>query len=108
VLDLRRAWELGLSDQAVENFLGWGPDDEPQRFRWADPLQQVPLAVPVYAFHSEADDAVPVALSENYVAAAQAAGGRAELIRVPGDHFDIIDPASAAFERIRTVLQTLG
>jgi hypothetical protein len=42
------------------------------------------------------------------VAAARAAGGRAELIRVPGDHFDIIDPASAAFEQIRAMLQTLG
>ncbi|HEX2248135.1 MAG TPA: alpha/beta hydrolase, partial [Arthrobacter sp.] len=93
--------------QAVENFLGCGPDDDPQRFRWADPLHQVPLAVPVYAFHSGSDDAVPVALSENYVAAAQSAGGRAELVRVPGDHSDIIDPGSAAFEQIRTVLEGL-
>ena len=107
VLDLRRAWELGLSDQAVRNFLGCGPEDEPNRFALADPMCRLPLPVPVYAFHSRQDEAVPFELSEHYVAAARAAGGRAELVPVPGSHMDLIDPASPAFESVRGVLGRL-
>ncbi|EMY32389.1 lipase/esterase, partial [Arthrobacter crystallopoietes BAB-32] len=107
VLDLRRAWELGLSSQAVENFLGCGPDDDPERYRLADPMQRLPLAVPVWAFHSRQDAAVPFELSERYVTAARAAGGEAELLAVPGGHMDVVDPASPAFARILTVLDRL-
>lgn len=108
VLDLRRARELGLSDGAVDNFLGADPDREPERHRLADPVSQVPLDVPVYAFHGSSDDTVPAELARSYVAAARAAGGRAELIVVPGDHFALIDPASAAMDAVRGVLAGLG
>ncbi|MFD1214106.1 alpha/beta hydrolase, partial [Arthrobacter sp. GCM10027362] len=108
VLDLHRARELGLSDGAVDNFLGAGPDLEPERHRLADPMSHLPLGVPVYAFHSVEDDTVPVQLSASYVAAARAAGGRAELILVPGDHFALIDPGSAAMAAVREVLAELG
>jgi acetyl esterase/lipase len=107
VLALRRAWELGLSEQAVGNFLGCGPEDEPRRFVLADPMCRLPLPVPVYAFHSRQDEAVPFELSERYVAAAREAGGRAELVPVPGGHMDLIDPASPAFESVRRVLGRL-
>jgi acetyl esterase/lipase len=108
VLDLRRAWELGLSDQAVRNFLGFDPEDEQGRFALADPMCRLPLPVPFYAFHGRQDEAVPFELSERYVAAARAAGGRAELVPVPGGHMDLIDPASAAFESVRRVLGRLA
>ena len=130
VLDLARAHELGLSGGAVENLLGrprdaaeegpspgicaaatgaegTGPDGS-DPYRLADPMRNLPLPVPVYAFHAEQDADVPRELSERYVAAARAAGGEAELIMVPGDHFDLIDPASEAFARIRQVLVRLG
>jgi acetyl esterase/lipase len=132
VLDLARAHELGLSGGAVENLLGrrrdvaaaeaassqgmaagaTGADDAgadgTDPYRLADPMRNLPLPVPVYAFHAEQDVDVPRELSERYVAAAQAAGGEAELIIVPGDHFDLIDPATEAFARIRQVLVRLG
>ncbi|WP_205754438.1 alpha/beta hydrolase [Arthrobacter sp. CAU 1506] len=77
-------------------------------YRLADPMWNLPLPAPVYAFHADQDADVPRELSERYVAAAQAAGGQAELILVPGDHFDLINPASEAFARIRQVLARLG
>ncbi|MGM0930285.1 MAG: alpha/beta hydrolase [Actinomycetota bacterium] len=132
VLDLARAHELGLSGGAVENLLG-GPRDAAvagaatspgiggeatgaegigpaglDPYRLADPMRNLPLPVPVYSFHADQDADVPRELSERYVAAAQAAGGEAELIIVPGDHFDLINPASEAFARIRQVLVRLG
>ncbi|MBF4994632.1 alpha/beta hydrolase [Arthrobacter gandavensis] len=105
VLDLRRAHELGLSDGAAENFLGTAPDQDPERWREADPVQAVPVPVPVFVLHGATDTTVPLELAENYVKAADAAGGTAELRLVPGDHFDLINPGTPAWAE---VLRTLN
>lgn len=105
VLDLVAAYDAGLGDGAVERFLGHppGPADDA-----VDPLRGVPLEVPVWCVHGTDDDVVPPAQSEAYVAAAGAAGAAAELVLVPGDHFDVIDPAAPAWETQRTLLRSLA
>lgn len=102
LLDLKAARELNLSNGAVVNFLGASPPDE--RYRLADPMQQLPLGLPVYAVYGEADETVPPQLSKDYVAAAQAAGDPAELIRVPGDHFALIDVTTPAWAKCRELV----
>lgn len=104
VLDLRAAYDDGLGGGAVEAFLGHppGPDDAP-----ADPTQQVPLDVPVVCIHGTGDDIVPLSQSEQYVARATAAGARAELVAVDGDHFTLIDAGSAAWTRTLAILNDL-
>jgi acetyl esterase/lipase len=104
VLDLRAAYDAGLGDGAVEAFLGHppGPADAA-----VDPVQQVPLAVPVWCVHGRDDDVVPPSQSESYVEAARAAGATAELVEVEGDHFDVVDPGSDAWERQRALLLSL-
>ena len=84
-----RRTAAGLGGGAVAAFLGHppGPDDDP-----ADPRRQAPLDVPLWCVHGRDDDIVPIAQSEEYVAAATAAGARAELVAVDGDHFVVIDP----------------
>jgi acetyl esterase/lipase len=103
VLDLREARELGLSDDAVENFLG-APGD-PGRYALADPMTALPLGVPVYAVHGRKDTTVPLSQSKRYVEAATAAGAAAELVLVPGDHFGVITPGSRAWD---VVVELLG
>ena len=104
VLDLRSAYDEQLGSGAVEAFLGHepGPDDDP-----ADPGRQIPLDVPVHCVHGTADDTVPVSQSRMYVASATAAGARAELTEVDGDHFVVIDPASSAWRRTLEILEGL-
>jgi acetyl esterase/lipase len=104
VLDLRSAYDQDLGAGAVAAFLGHapGPDDAP-----ADPQQQVPLVVPVWCVHGENDTTVPIGQSEGYVEAATAAGARAELVRVTGDHFVVIDPTSQAWAKTLGILDTL-
>jgi acetyl esterase/lipase len=104
VLDLVRGHEEGLGSGAVRDFLGEPPGPA---HRAADPRRQVPLDVPVWCVHGRQDDVVPFTQSEAYVAAARAAGGRAELLAVDGDHFTVIDPASPAWERTVEVLVSL-
>jgi fermentation-respiration switch protein FrsA (DUF1100 family) len=58
-------------------------------------MTAVPVEAAVLCLHSRADDAVPFAYSERYVAAAARAGGKARLHETDGDHFTLIDPHSA-------------
>jgi acetyl esterase/lipase len=100
VLNLAQAHDLNLSNGAVEALLGASPADEPERYRWADPMTAVPLPVPVYALHGEEDTTVPLGQSESYVAAAAQAGAAAELLLIPGDHFAMITPGTSAWKKV--------
>lgn len=101
VLDLRRAWALGLSDGAVEAFLGGTPDVVPERSAAASPREGVPLGVRQVLVHGTADEDVPVSMSEGYREAAVEAGDEASLLLVPGaGHFDLIDPESEAWPTV--------
>ncbi|MCC3266187.1 alpha/beta hydrolase family protein [Arthrobacter gengyunqii] len=100
VLNLAEALELNLSDGAVRNFLGSSPDADPHRYRSADPMQRLPLAVPVTALHGDSDKNVPLSQSAGFVQAAVDAGSPAELRMVPGDHFDLITPGTQAWAAV--------
>ncbi|WP_238342948.1 alpha/beta hydrolase family protein [Nocardioides cynanchi] len=104
VLDLSAAFDENLGSGAVVAFLGHRPgrDDAP-----LDPIQQVPLAIPVHCIHGTSDTNVPISQSRDYVAAAVAAGAAAELTEVDGDHFVLIDPKSDAWHRTLTILDGL-
>ena len=66
----------------------------------ASPIDRLPLGVPLLCVHGRADDIVPISQSEDFVAAARAAGDDAELVAVDGDHFVVIDPASDAWAAV--------
>ena len=94
VADLRRAFELRLSDGVVERFLGGTPDAVPDRYAAASPAARVPLGVPVLLVHGDADDTVPLPVAEAFREAALAAGDEVELVVVAGgDHMGHLDPA---------------
>jgi acetyl esterase/lipase len=105
VLDLQGAYDAGLGGGAVEQFLAhpFGPADAD-----VDPIQQVPLDVPVWCIHGTADQNVPISQSQAYVDAATAAGATAELVTVDGDHFTLIDPDSDAWTQTLAHLRSLA
>jgi acetyl esterase/lipase len=82
------AWEL----------LGGTPQQVPERYAAADPMQLVPLGVPTLLVHGADDETVPVIRSREYAEAAAAAGDDVELLEPsPGGHRVHIDPRSAAW-----------
>jgi acetyl esterase/lipase len=105
VLDLVMSERMGLGGGAAAALLGHdpGPDDA----QW-DPQQQIPLDVPVWCVHGVDDAIVPLAQSEGYVVDAVAAGAQAEIVRVPGDHFVVIDPSSEAWTSIVEILDSIA
>lgn len=109
VLNLAEAHALGLSDGAVQNFLGCEAGEDPRRYRAADPMFSVPLPVPVWVLHGEEDTTVPFALSAGWARAAAAAGGQVHLRRIPGDHFAMISPGTPAWDAVvRAVGEAAG
>ncbi len=94
VLALADCAREGVGGTAALDLMGGGPQDLPERYRLADPIAAVPIDAAVLCVHSRADENVPFAYSERYVAAALRAGGNARLHETSGDHFTLIDPAS--------------
>ncbi len=98
VLDLHQGWTEGLGPGAVEDFIGGPPAEFADRYTAASPFALLPSNVPHLVVHGADDAVVPVGMSERYVAAARNAGQEATLLRLDGaDHFDVIDPDSAAW-----------
>ena len=104
VAALAEAARLRLGDGAVQALLGGEPSEVPDRLAVADPVALLPTGVPTLCLHADRDDRVPISSSEAYVAAA---GGEARLVRVPGGHFEHLDPASAAVQALRVALEQL-
>lgn len=104
MLNLQRAHEEKLGKGAVRDFLG-EPDGD--KYRLADPMTVLPLTVPVLALHGEKDTNLPLSQSQSYVEAAQAAGARAELEQIPGDHFAMITPGTDAWVRVTAAVERL-
>ena len=111
VVDLQRAYQLHLSNDAVVEFLRGTPAEIPDHYREADPLQ---LSIPQarqWLIHGAADDVVPPAFSRDYVIAKQKRTGKEKedvhlLELSAANHFDLVDPRSSAWKQIeQTVLQ---
>jgi len=84
VADPRRAYELTLGDGAVADFFRGSPADFPERYAMRPP------ACPTVLIHGAADEVVPIELNRGFPGV--------QFIELPGaDHFDVIDPQSAAF-----------
>ena len=94
VLDLRAAAGEQLGAGATQAFLGGGPDEVPERYDHASPIEHVPLGVPVLCVHGRDDTNVPIDQSERFAAAARAVGDDVTIDIVEGDHFVVIDPAA--------------
>lgn len=108
VLDLRHAWEMHLSNDAVASFLGGAPSDVPEHYREASPAE---LSIPhakQKLIHGTADDSVPYEISKSYAERKKNSGEDVELTTLPGvDHFQIIDPSSAVWGKVESIFRLL-
>jgi acetyl esterase/lipase len=104
VCDLRRAWELRLSGNVTEDFLGGAPHAVPERYAAASPAELVPLGVPQALIHGTEDDNVPYGISVGYQEVARTAGDEVTLVTLTGaGHFEMVDPATPEWTAVREV-----
>jgi acetyl esterase/lipase len=109
VADLRRGWELKLGDGVVAEFLGGSPEEVPEWYRTASPIESTPLGVPSRLIHGTLDESVPIEISERFVVRAAAGGDDSVLFCLPGtDHFDLVDPVSRVWPHVVATIRSLA
>jgi acetyl esterase/lipase len=113
VVDLQRAYQLHLSNDAVVEFLRGTPTEVPDHYREADPMVLSISQARQWLIHGSADDVVSPAFSCDYVSAKQRRSGKekedAHLLEIPGaGHFDLIDPRSQAWKQIEKAVLRLA
>ena len=97
VSDLRESARRVGPEGAVARFLGGMPDELPDHYAEASPLELLPLGVRQIVIHGDRDEDVRYEMSAAY---AEAAGDEVELITLPGAaHFEPIDPQSREWPR---------
>jgi len=105
--DLRAAARERLGDGATQALLGGEPEEHPERYDAADPAVRLAdrPACEVVLAHGSDDDVVPVANSQGVAAAHPFV----DLRVVEGaDHFDLMNPTSAAWPVVLESLRRDG
>ena len=106
VSDLVAGFDAELGDGAVENFIRRTPLDGAERYAAASPAELLPLGVPQVVIHGTADEAVPVAMSRAYTAAATAAGDDVTYHEIESiGHMELIDVGHHAWSLAATTAE---
>jgi len=99
--DLAAAAAQDVCGSAVSELIGGAPATQPERYADASPAALTPLGIPHMHVHGREDDIVPLALVEQYAAAAHRAGDRATLEVLAGaGHFELVDAQTHAGVRV--------
>ncbi len=105
VVDLQRAWEEHLSDDAVVAFLGGKPKDVPEHYQEADPMQLKIGSATQWLIHGAADSVVPPPFSRNYAEQKKKWGEDVHYLEVStAGHFELIDPHSNAWPKVESTV----
>ena len=107
VVDLRRAWDLHLSNDATAQFLGGPPNEVPEHYREASPAEQT-ISATQKLIHGTADTSVPYEIGQSYAEGKKKSGEKVDLITLPNiGHFEIVDPSSAVWSKVQEVFVSL-
>jgi len=109
VVDLQRAYELRLSNDAVVEFLGGRPAEVGDHYREADPMK-LGIGARQWLVHGAGDDVVPPAFSRDYVSAKKKMKEDARLVEIAeAGHFEVVDPRAEAWKHVeRVVMEAVG
>jgi acetyl esterase/lipase len=109
VVDLQRAYQLHLSNDAVVEFLGGTPAEVADHYREADPMK-LAISARQWLVHGAADDIVPPDFSIDYTSAKHKMKEDARLLQIArAGHFEVVDPRSAAWKDVeRVVTEAVG
>ena len=104
VVDLQRAWNLHLSNDAVLEFLGGSPGQVPEYYREADPMQ-MQIKAEQWLVHGLADTVVPPDFSQKYFERKTKKGEKVHLLEIEkAGHFELIDPRTEAWTRVEQAI----
>jgi acetyl esterase/lipase len=100
-LDLHELARLGTSNHVVLDLLEGTPDEVPRRYEEASPRRRLPIGVPLLLVHGAHDDDVPLHVSQEFAAAATAAGDDCELVVIDDEgHYEHLEPGSRCWRAV--------
>ncbi len=92
----------------VYRLMGGRPEDLPERYQAGNPGDLLPFQAPQVLLQGTEDDQIPPELPRRWAETSRALGSHATVERVPGaDHFDLVDPESAAWNTVLAHLKRL-
>ncbi len=107
-IDLAGWFTFAHDKQEVYALMGGTPAAHPDRYKAGDPAELLPFHVPEALVQGTEDDQIPPQLPERWVERARRMGDRVQVERVAGaDHFDLVDPESAAWGRVMAVVEKM-
>lgn len=107
VVNLREAWNLHLSNDAVADFLGGPPERVPDHYREASPAD-LEIHCKQLLIHGSDDDIVPVKMSRDYAKQKAAKNEDVSLLEIPkSGHFEIVDPQSKMWPEVQKAMVKL-
>ncbi|WP_246612866.1 alpha/beta hydrolase family protein [Paractinoplanes bogorensis] len=89
VLDLHEGQRRFLGEGAITTALGGTPDERPEVYAASDPMARLPLASEALLVQGSGDGLDLVDINRRFAKASNIT-----LLELPGDHFDVIAPAS--------------
>jgi dipeptidyl aminopeptidase/acylaminoacyl peptidase len=93
----------------VLEFLGGSPEQVPDRYAAASPVELLPFDVPQVLVHGELDDVVPIDIARTYYREATRHGHLVTFTELPRTgHFELIDPLSSAWPPVLAAVATLA
>jgi acetyl esterase/lipase len=95
-------------DTVITSLLGGTPATVPERYAQASPRRLLPVGVPQVLIVGQYEEFVPLALAQEYVAAARQAGDTVHLEVISGvGHFEIASPQASTWPRVRSSIRAL-
>jgi dipeptidyl aminopeptidase/acylaminoacyl peptidase len=92
---------MALSNGVVQDLIGGTPEEMPERYATASPIELLPLGVRQVLVHGTEDENVPFEISRAYYKAALSKGDDCELITLQGaGHFEVIDPSTREWQQV--------
>jgi acetyl esterase/lipase len=108
--DLKGFYEYAANicgSNVIDRLMGGAPTAVADRYAHGSPFELLPLKVQQVLIVGVNDGVMPPPAREAYAAAATKAGDRVEIVEVPGGHFEVIAPGSAAWPTVRDKILSL-
>jgi acetyl esterase/lipase len=85
----------------ITNLIGGKPADQPQRYHDGSPLRLLPIGSRQYLVSSAV---LSPEAAESYAATATKAGDKASVLKIDGDHFNIVAPGEPQWAQIEDLI----
>lgn len=100
----------GYCHESVALLLGGTPNQVPDRYAQASPIERFPIGVRVRLLHGTKDAVVPIEQSRSFATAAASQGDDARFVPIEGaGHFDLIAPSAPSWATVeKAIVELLG